>query len=279
MFREISGDQKLTAVSKIYYLLLNLIQGIIGNLHPCFSAAHYNIQPMDIGKYETRSPARVYIDVFLKKILEMQAGKIKSVLDVCGGSGYLRNHLEAAGFEGHYTCVDIKKHDSFDRFYSETISSYLAQERIEDFLSISRDCEGFDLCISITAMEHIENDLHVIDDLSKLLKDNNIEIHIVPASPSLFLYLWHGYRQYSKKRILRILALRDYSVYKFGGVPSFFVHLFFVTFMEVFLKVKVRSSRAYAVALRRSVELDKYFPYFAYTYALVRVHPEFLTSS
>ena len=61
--------------------------------------------------------------------------------------------------------------------------------------------------ISQSALEHIEKDTFVIEEITKKLSENNtpyIQIHMVPACKCLWLYLWHGYRQYSKKNLSNI---------------------------------------------------------------------------
>ena len=54
---------------------------------------------------------------------------------------------------------------------------------------------------------------------------------MLPASKSLWLYLWHGYRQYSKKNLINIVKkLREnyeisVSVVPLGGNHCFWTHL------------------------------------------------------
>ena len=62
-----------------------------------------------------------------------------------------------------------------------------------------------------------------------------VQIHLVPASASLFLYLWHGWRQYSKKswlycRFTNITIKIKIRLIPLGGIKCFCVHLFKITF-------------------------------------------------
>ena len=66
---------------------------------------------------------------------------------------------------------------------------------------------------------------------------------MVPASKCLWLYLWHGYRQYSKKNISsQISELRrkfdiNTAIVPLGGETSFWIHLLNITIPVYFKKL------------------------------------------
>ena len=67
---------------------------------------------------------------------------------------------------------------------------------------------------------------------------------MLPASKSLWLYLWHGYRQYSKKNLMNIInKLKEkyeinISVVPLGGNYSFWTHLKNITLPIIFHSLK-----------------------------------------
>jgi hypothetical protein len=266
---EISGDMQLSILKKIYYLTFNLLQALFGNLFCRMRTEPYVIPNQKIDKNETRTPARVYVDSLVREILK-SSNQFKSILDIGGGSGYIRKELLHSGFRGKYTCVDVNKHAEFDNFCSNKFKSYLAEERIEDFLCDTNNYKMYEACISISALEHIEDDIKVINRLPNVLNDSNIEIHVVPTSFSLPLYLFHGYRQYNRAKVKSILSLRDYRIYRIGGMISFLTHLLLITILEVLMKKRTRPSRLYSLSLAISIRLDKYLPYWPAMYMLVR---------
>ena len=87
--------------------------------------------------------------------------------------------------------------------------------------------------MSQSTLEHIEFDFDTIKEMTRVLIENKepfIQIHMVPSASSLWLYLWHGWRQYSRKN-LSLLAERliDYfplniALVPIGGKNTFWAH-------------------------------------------------------
>ena len=96
----------------------------------------------------------------------------------------------------------------------------------------------YDVLVSQSALEHIEADVEVLYTITERLSDLNqafVQIHLVSASLSLFLYLWHGWRQYSKNklasksgRLEHAYGVKAYIV-PLRGLRSFWAHLKFIT--------------------------------------------------
>jgi len=112
----------------------------------------------------------------------------------------------------------------------------LVESRIEDFETDKK----FDLVLSITALEHIENDVFTIHKCDYLSKPEGIQIHIIPSFWLLFLMFFHGYRQYTPKRIKSLFNQKQYRVYRLGGLFSFFLALFYITIPEVLFGISFR---------------------------------------
>ena len=84
-----------------------------------------------------------------------------------------------------------------------------------------------------------------MEEITKKLTKNDkyfIQIHMVPASMCLWLYLWHGYRQYSKKNLSNILNQLEKkfnintSIVPIGGSNSFWTFLRYITIPVYFKK-------------------------------------------
>jgi len=73
------------------------------------------------------------------------------------------------------------------------------------------------LVVTQSALEHFDDDVDFITTLHK--NKDQVSIHLLPSTTCLFTYLWHGYRQYSIPRILRLFEplCTDVTVFKLGG--------------------------------------------------------------
>ena len=116
--------------------------------------------------------------------------------------------------------------------------------------------------ISQSALEHIEKDSFVIEEITKKLIENDnsfIQIHMVPASKCLWLYLWHGYRQYSKKNLSNISdqLKKKFDVNSFitpiGGRLSFWTHLRYVT-LPVYIRKILMKDKLYKWYNQNNIE-------------------------
>ena len=102
------------------------------------------------------------------------------------------------------------------------------------------------------------------------MNSGGVQIHIVPAFWSLFLYLWHGYRQYTPVRLKRLFFEKNLSVYRMGGLFSFFFFLVFYTVPELLLKTKgIRKFGGYSAITRIANRLDVILPFLPSMYAVV----------
>jgi 2-polyprenyl-3-methyl-5-hydroxy-6-metoxy-1,4-benzoquinol methylase len=250
-------------IKKAKHHILNFFSCFSGNAR-LISAKYWQPKKLRDGK---SSPSRKFLDQFLTaELLDIIPIKYVSLLDIGCGSGYVRKILADAGFAGEYTGVDLYKHKNFESFNSNSFKSILIESRIED-LNVSK---RFDFIISITALEHIENDALTISKCSHLLKKDGIQMHIVPSSWSKILYIRHGYRQYDPKRIKMLFRDKIYKVYKLGGLFSFFLHLIFITIPVFILKTdKMRDLCFYPNLIEICNKLDGYFPICPALYVII----------
>lgn len=257
----ISGDVKLTPKERVQYLAQNLWAGFIGNFS-LLKTHYWFTSDLESGK---SSPGRKYIDSFLKnQIKDLTTPREISMLDIGCGSGYIRKILSEQGFSGKYLGVDVQ--DYYQRDLTSKFSHDFVQKRIEDFES----SEKFDLIISNTALEHIEQDKLAIEKCHGFLKSGGVAVHMVPSSAALFLYLFHGYRQYSRRRIATLFDGKDITVYRLGGLFSFLWHFILIAIpVHIFRRDFFRKFRWYSTCIPTMNKLDRLIPIFPCIYIIV----------
>ncbi|MBW1933120.1 MAG: hypothetical protein JRI56_08930 [Deltaproteobacteria bacterium] len=160
--------------------------------------------------------------------------------------------------------VDIYKHIDFDN-YTLNFESNLIESRIEDF-EIDKK---FDLILSITSLEHIENDVLTVCKCDDILKTGGIQIYVIPSFWSLFIHLWHGYRQYNPKRIKILFNEKKYKVYRLGGIFSFFLILLFISIPNLLFSRILQHSSVYPKLIEKCNRLDKSLPFCSHLYVVV----------
>ncbi len=226
----INGDKingKIERILYFYQCIINCNKGSFGNIN--FDYPKLSIANVDKSK---KSSSRILCDAFWNSIdyenLKLQLKNQLNFFDIgCGSGNYgkLFQKLSGPHFE-NYTGIDVYKHKNFPREF-ELIES--SAEHISQYIN-----EKINFITSQSALEHIEKDFHVLEQTTKKLYEYNktfIQIHMLPASKSLWLYLWHGYRQYSKKNLINIVKkLREnyeisVSVVPLGGNHCFWTHL------------------------------------------------------
>lgn len=268
-FGEINGDENLGFKEKLRYFFRNLIVNLKGS-RISLPSRRFNPDPRLIESISGRSVPRWLTDEFIRQFLKTEfADPSINVLDVGGGSGYLRNLLEKCELRGGYTCVDIVKNPRFNQWSTVAFKTDFIESSIE-----SLDAKAwralFDLVVTICALEHMLDDELAIQQCQTLVKDRGLQIHIVPASAGLFLYLFHGYRQYNNKRLRNLFP--DASLCQFvklGGLGTFLCHFLLVTICENVLRISVRSNPKYNTLASWAISLDHHFPYPASMYAVI----------
>ena len=153
-----------------------------------------------------------------------------SIFDIgCGKGHYGFLFKELLNKNINYSGLDIYKNEKFPDEFNHII------DRAEN---AHNHLKNHNLIVSQSALEHIEGDMDVLTNITQVLCDRGkpfVQIHLVPASASLYLYLWHGFRQYSEKN-LGLISERLTSSYEvkvtiipLGGWRSFITHFTQIT--------------------------------------------------
>ncbi len=193
---------------------------------------------LSISNLETfdKSPSRLFCDAFWNSIdyknLELQLKSKLTFFDIGCGSGEYGNLLKkfSGGSFGNYLGLDIYKSERFSAEYNHI------KDKAENAYKFIDNEINF--IISQSALEHIEYDLLSLKQITDKLIENNkpfIQIHMIPAEKCLWLYLCHGWRQYSQKNLATIsdeikkLYSVNISIVPLGGNRSFWTHLKYIT--------------------------------------------------
>ena len=118
--------------------------------------------------------------------------------------------------------------------------------------------------ISQSAIEHFHYDLKYfkqIKDFIDLTKQNIIQIHLFPSPACLWLYLFHGYRQYNLNSILKILKIfRNnncyFKLFCLGGNGCNMQHFKSITIPFFFQKCFQNKPKKYFKNLKKNVLND-----------------------
>ena len=231
----INGDNPKNFLERLLYFFQCIINGFKGKSNENI------IHRLELKNYKDKinkgTPSRRLSDMLWCSInwdnLSEQFGKKVNILDLgCGNGlyGYFFRDLLKDKF-GSYSGLDVYRDNDFP---SEFLHVQDTAENAHKYV------EGINCVVSQSALEHIEADLLTLQNMTERLSYGDskkfVQIHLVPASASLFLYLWHGWRQYSKKNLGFIAdLLTSQSKIKIrliplGGIKCFCVHLFKITF-------------------------------------------------
>ncbi len=263
MSRELSGDHPLRVHQKVRYLLSNALRNLVGSFCSLGSTL-YTPNTIDSGP---DSPSRKVINGFFREKLPelINPGNV-SVLDIGCGSGYLCSMLEQSGFGGDYLGIDIELHPATTSFDSRKFRTEFREIRAEEL----EFRDGFDLVVSNTALEHIEFDSVAVQRARAALRPGGIQVHIVPAGPALFLYMFHGYRQYSRCSVRRLMKGLDFKTFRFGGPLSWFVHWWFLSLPVMLLGVRPWTRNSlYEFLSRVTLKLDRFLRFRPHLYCIV----------
>jgi len=266
---EINGDIPMPVARRIRYIARNVLRNVGGFAAPVsmrqWVFPHSVLTNRDI---RGASPARILGEAFvIHELPKLTIPRPLRVLDIGCGSGRMSDLLAKAGYGGHYTGVDVQ--DRFDSVRWQG-GAFTIDFVKGDAHALNLE-PGFDLIVSNSALEHIPDDGKLIARLQTLLARHGLQVHLVPSAWALFLYLWHGYRQYGRGAIAARFTRRDTQVYKLGGAACFLAHFFFITVPEILLRISLRKKfpALYAALLCSALRMDRLLPFMSSGYAIV----------
>jgi len=231
----INGDNKLSFSNRIYYFVQCVLNHKKGsNFYLKSLSPKLSIQNLETYKL---SPSRLLCDAFWNtidfKFLAEQLNAKLNIIDIGCGNGNYGNFIRKIADKSFdsYTGLDIYKDEKFPSYFQHIKSK---AEDAHKFLK-----KNHNFIMSQSTLEHIEFDFDTIKEMTRVLIENKepfIQIHMVPSASSLWLYLWHGWRQYSRKN-LSLLAERliDYFPLNFTLIPIGSKNTFWAHFKNITL--------------------------------------------
>ena len=256
--KQINGDSPGNILNRLLYFFQCIHNHKKGSDISCEISNPYlttsNLETFD------RTPSRLLCNALWNSInyenLKLQLNSDLNFFDIGCGSGEYGKFLKKISnqYFGSYTGLDIYKNDKYPTEFNHICSQ---AANVSKYIN-----KKINFVISQSTLEHIEKDTFVIEEISKKLCKNNtpfIQIHMVPASKCLWLYLWHGYRQYSKKNLSNIsnqLKKKfnvNTSIIPLGGNNSFWTHLKYITLPYVFKKI-ILKDKAFKWCNQKNVE-------------------------
>ncbi|NIY75461.1 methyltransferase domain-containing protein [Thalassospira sp. HF15] len=188
-----------------------------------------------------------------------------SILDIGCGSGRSVELFKEAGLNGKWHGTDIDH-----RFVERDSTKFVTSFSQGDILTSEWEQE-FDLIYTNSALEHIPFAHDFPNKIGNWLKPGGMQVHIVPAPTSLFLYLWHGWRQYSLRRIEEEFQDSNIEVFPIGGFFTSALQFFFITFWENILRISIREKfkKTYKWLLFRAIRADRHAPIFPVFYVVI----------
>lgn len=158
--------------------------------------------------------------------------KLKSIVDIGSGDGYIINQLAINNFAEQYFAIDI----SYTKTIIEQIKlnnknqEIVYYQNINEYLKDHIDDENV-LFLCMDVLEHLENENEILNYLD-FKKNNNYYLFTVPAFQYVFSNhdsLLGHYRRYNLRKIKDLLKQFGFSIQKSG---YFFSTLLIIRFIE-----------------------------------------------
>lgn len=260
---EINGDDRLSPGKRLRYLWINLDRNLSG--WQAIPVQRFG-GPLHDGISPVASPSRALTEVFIRTALpSLLPPRPLRILDIGCGSGRLAALMASAGLTGAYTGVDV-----YDRFNLEPVPGMAKQLVLGDAAVVTLP-GPFDLAISVSALEHIPDDRLLLGRLADQLEPSGIHVHVVPSGTSLFLFLWHGLRQYTRRSIADRLGQPPARLFGLGGIGSLLVHFAWVTVPENLFRLPLRQRLPLVYKACRSAgfAIDRVLPFLPTMYVVV----------
>jgi SAM-dependent methyltransferase len=212
---EISGDRRLSLPQRLLWLAFNVANNRAaaprGSGLPAFDfiLSSGERDALAARCEDKSSPSRRLSDMFWMSlpwsdIARALKGPV-AVAEIGCGSGSLGELIAGYLPDIDYLGCDLFAHPDWEKRTSARF-----RFRVADARNVADALRGKNLIVTQSALEHFEEDLTFFRQVADEAKASGaplLQIHLMPSPACLWLYLWHGYRQYSHRRLEEIAAL------------------------------------------------------------------------
>ena len=226
----LNGDQPLSSDERQAYLHYHRQRNTLNRALSKRARIRTRAQPaFRHGFSDLASPSRAALDRFVEwaatRMHRTWGERTIRVLDIGCGSGYSALLLERVGLRGRYVGLDHAEHP---RFGGLQCAAFARELIVGDVHRIDlTDIEPFDLVLSMTSLEHFENDAGALERIRLAAGPGAAELHVVPAEDGLRLWEAHGWRQYSAGCVASLCPAAE--IYRIGGWASAMLHHTMIT--------------------------------------------------
>jgi hypothetical protein len=232
---KLNADRNLNWPLKLAYICLNLANNALPNwlVDPKLKLTNFSTKGGFNNLGERSTLSRKFSNLFWRefdwKKLEQELKTI-NIFDVGCGAGDITERLYTEYAENRinsYKGVDVFPYPGRWRVLSKKYKG-LRFAKIKSEKRILKEIpKKTNLIISQSSLEHVNNDWLVfkqIKEFTQASKHQVVQIHLVPSASCLWLYLFHGVRQYTPRTVSKITRLFSDSscqLISFGGDRSF----------------------------------------------------------
>lgn len=271
--RRLNGDERMSGRQRTTYLITNALRNL-RPYHALDAALTVSDFQCDVARVRelagSPSPSRALSDLFWMHVpwstLVDELGPLHVADLGCGKGLYgLRFAKWSGGRVSRYHGVDWTPRPEWRSLAAEHpfLSFQAGDVREVDRLLP----DGTNLIVSQSAMEHVADDLECFDRLHAYAHASRrplVQIHLVPSQACLWLYLWHGFRQYTP-RVLSVITGRydDCTrrlIVRLGGATCNALHWRAITWPRLVLRRcedrRASAPERYHVELEQAISRD-----------------------
>lgn len=254
-FHKLNSDNGLSLLGKIQWMFLNFINNnYFPNKHQ-LKISRFNFDLILENDWDMinkkSSPSRALTDLFWIKLnwkeLLNELNEINIVDTGCGNGEYFVKLNQFSEEKINTYCgLDIQEKENWKKLKNENTNldfKVINSANLTNHIPLNSN-----LFISLSAIEHFENDLIYFRNIKEYIdktNNNTVQIHLFPSAECLKKYLWHGIRQYTPRTIQKITDIfeneNSYScLYELGGNSCNKLHWEYITKPIYFKKVDYR---------------------------------------
>ena len=272
----LSADKKLSVSKKIFWILANFVNNNLSpkkvvNKGSLIKVKKLNVVPSQINwnllnLHHKMSPSRLIGNLFWSELpwelIKDEIGQINIFDTGCGRGLYALFLNKFINDINSYLGLDFYKRDNWQKLMDQNSFITLIENHSSNIFEFINN--ETNLFITQSAIEHFNYDLEYFQQIKTFIdkkKTNIIQIHLFPSPTCLWLYFFHGVRQYNFRSIIQIIDIFKstnsyFRIYPLGGNSSNVFHFFNITIPLLLKKWNIHTNDQYTEKLKNSVLRD-----------------------